>query len=147
MNIFSLAHFPTLLSLPPLLTSSSGKQPFNLTLSSQAAVLHYSPARDGPIESGWNVTYSDSPDATYARQTLGRGANAHRTSVSGASVALDWVGTAVVVYGRAAAGEVGYTIAVDGNAAPGAGAGVPPDVGSGVLAGLVGWRMGRTIWS
>jgi hypothetical protein len=47
----------------------------------------------GPINTGWNVTYTGN-DSAYALQTLGRGETSHRISLLGAYVELDWTGTA-----------------------------------------------------
>ncbi|KAL0574499.1 hypothetical protein V5O48_007474 [Marasmius crinis-equi] len=86
--------------------------PYNITISSQTASILYSPTREGSIDAGWNSTYSSgSKDTGYGRPQ-GLGTDYHRTTRSGASLELRWVGTAVYLYGNATAGS--YTITVDG---------------------------------
>ncbi|KAL0575304.1 hypothetical protein V5O48_006655 [Marasmius crinis-equi] len=86
--------------------------PYNITLSSQTASILYLPAREGPIDAGWNSTYSSgSIDTGYGRPQ-GLGTDYHRTTRSGASFEFRWTGTAVYLYGSATAGL--YSITVDG---------------------------------
>ncbi|KAL0575307.1 hypothetical protein V5O48_006658 [Marasmius crinis-equi] len=86
--------------------------PYNVTLSSQTASISYSPAREGSIDAGWNSTYSaGSRDTGYGRPQ-GLGTNYHRTTLTGASLEFEWIGTAVYLYGNATAGS--YSITVDG---------------------------------
>ena len=40
--------------------------------------------------------------------------SSHRTTLAGASVELDWIGTAIYLYGDASAGSLGYTVQFDG---------------------------------
>ena len=104
--------------------------PFNFTISDMSPIFHYYPSRDGPIDSSWNASFSGSPDSTWAPGTLGVGVrsflqrqhtfpdlfylktSAHRTTLPGASVRLDWLGTAIYLYGSASVGA--YTIELDG---------------------------------
>ncbi|ESK83854.1 hypothetical protein Moror_13492 [Moniliophthora roreri MCA 2997] len=84
--------------------------PYNVTISSQTASVLYSPDRDTTPDRGWNITYSHGATSTPYGPT-GVGADYHRTSVSGATMQLSWVGTALYLYGNAAPGS--YKIAVD----------------------------------
>ncbi|KAK7053008.1 hypothetical protein VNI00_004329 [Paramarasmius palmivorus] len=85
--------------------------PYNITVSSSAASLKYSPARDTRIEWGWNITYSDGVyNSPYGPQ--GIGSAIHRTTKSDSTIELNWVGTAVYLYGNAT--RFSYRITVDG---------------------------------
>ncbi|KAJ8090313.1 hypothetical protein PM082_018909 [Marasmius tenuissimus] len=87
--------------------------PYNITLSSQTATISYSPAREGPVNAGWNSTYSaGGRNGPNLPRPQGVGADYHRTSLAGASLELGWDGTAVYLYGKATAGS--YRISVDG---------------------------------
>ena len=104
---------------------------YNFTLLDTSSPFLYLPAQDGPIDTSWNASFSESDDSTWLPQTIGAGVSqnglqfhasfepiihqvsSHRTSLKGASVHLDWIGTAIYLYGRAAPG--GYTIRLDGN--------------------------------
>jgi len=87
--------------------------PYNITLSSQTATISYSPARDGAIDEGWNVSYNPGPLKTIQlERPVGVGINYHRTTFPGASLEFGWEGTAVYLYGNATAGS--YRISVDG---------------------------------
>jgi hypothetical protein len=84
--------------------------PYNITVSSSAASLKYSPARDTQIDWGWNITYSDGIySSPYGPQ--GIGSAIHRTTNPGSTIELNWVGTAVYLYGNAT--RVSYQITVD----------------------------------
>jgi glycosidase len=109
----------------------------NITVSSQSPTFQYSPARDGPINTGWNVTYTGNNDSAYALQTLGRGETSHRTSLLGAYVELDWTGTAVYVYGSAASNS-SYQLAVDGIPFP-----AVADLTQGFLGSILGLTYGE----
>ncbi|EEB90681.1 hypothetical protein MPER_11078 [Moniliophthora perniciosa FA553] len=86
--------------------------PYNVTISSQAASLDYFPARDTTIDAGWNVTYSDGiQNIRYGPQ--GKGTACRQTSLLGARITFNWVGTAVYLYGNATSGS--YKIRVDGS--------------------------------
>ncbi|KAK7471914.1 hypothetical protein VKT23_000016 [Stygiomarasmius scandens] len=86
--------------------------PYNITLSSQTAYgISYSPSRNGNISTGWNVSYSDGVRDMDYGNPVGVGVDQHRTSFAGATMELDWTGTAVYLYGSAEAGS--YTISVD----------------------------------
>jgi hypothetical protein len=97
----------------------SPPSPYNITVNSQSPNFQYQPQRDGPIDQGWNVTYSRSNDSTYYPGQLGMGYSSHRTSLPGAFVELDWSGTAVYVFGNALAASA-YNVTVDGALAEGA---------------------------
>ncbi|KAK4689925.1 hypothetical protein P7C73_g192, partial [Tremellales sp. Uapishka_1] len=117
----------SVLSLFLVLTSAS---PFNITLSDQSPAISYSPSRSGEATSTWNVTYSSTPWATYAEQTIGLGTSVHYTTAVGALASLSWEGTAVYVWGSSGAGVVNMT--VDG----------VYKSGSGIRDGLLGWATG-----
>jgi len=86
--------------------------PYNITLSSQTAYgISYSPSRNGNISTGWNVSYTDGVKDMDYGNPVGVGVDQHRTSFAGATMELDWTGTAVYLYGSAEAGS--YTISVD----------------------------------
>ncbi|KAK1220824.1 hypothetical protein PQX77_016395 [Marasmius sp. AFHP31] len=87
--------------------------PYNITLSSQTATISYSPAREGRVNAGWNSTYSaGGRSGPNLPRPQGVGADYHRTTLAGASLELEWDGTAVYLYGNASAGS--YRISVDG---------------------------------
>jgi len=93
---------------------SSHLTPYNFTISDQSPLFQYLPFRDGPIQTSWNVTYAYDQDSTWAPDTfIGAGPSSHRTQFVGASVQLDWVGTAVYLYGEGS--QDGYTIELDGS--------------------------------
>ncbi|KAF9262747.1 hypothetical protein L218DRAFT_380604 [Marasmius fiardii PR-910] len=84
--------------------------PYNISISSQTASIIYIPARDTSIDAGWNSTYSAGAKDTGYGRDQGLGADSHRTSRSGASLEFSWVGTAVYLYGNAAAGSYGISV-------------------------------------
>ncbi|KAL0063619.1 hypothetical protein AAF712_009478 [Marasmius tenuissimus] len=87
--------------------------PYNITLSSQTATIFYFPSREGPIETGWNTTYSSGGKEVGPGTLLeGIGVAYHRTTHPGATLEFEWVGTAVYLYGKANAGS--YNLSVDG---------------------------------
>lgn len=68
-------------------------------------ILRYSPNRDGPIKQGWNYTgdYQHTAHQISARQS----------SLQGAKVEVDWIGTGIQLYGDAQAGAA-YQFTIDG---------------------------------
>ncbi|KAL0580033.1 hypothetical protein V5O48_001967 [Marasmius crinis-equi] len=104
--------------------------PYNLTISSQAASLAYSPLRSlsNSTDDGWVLSYSGGlvADPNYWGRR-GIGADYHSTTRAGASVQISWVGTGIYFYGNASSGT--YNIKVDGQSIPGA------DVPNGGLLG------------
>lgn len=107
---------------------------YNLTVYDQSSTIVYSPFRDGPLDSGWRVYYSSSSDATYdethATENLSSGTSTHSTILEGANLKIDFMGTAVYLYGSGSAGA--YTTTLDGGDAED---GNPDD---GVLASYTG---------
>ncbi|PPR00557.1 hypothetical protein CVT26_009889 [Gymnopilus dilepis] len=87
--------------------------PYNITISDDSPTLTYSPYRDGPLTGGWNLTCSGSDDSTYSPQNFCVGSSSHRTSYTGASISLQFEGTAAYIYGTAPAGS--YVLQVDNN--------------------------------
>ncbi|KAF9262748.1 hypothetical protein L218DRAFT_845337, partial [Marasmius fiardii PR-910] len=85
--------------------------PLNVTISSQTGTIQYLPAREGPVENGWNTSYSDGAVDTGYGRAQGVGTDYHRTSYAGATMEFGWTGTAVYLYGNATAGS--YSITVD----------------------------------
>ncbi|TFY62940.1 hypothetical protein EVJ58_g3540 [Rhodofomes roseus] len=86
--------------------------PYNISLTDQSAIVRFFPHRDGTIDGSWNVTYSGSSFADWSYDhTLGAGTSSHRTTLAGAYVVIDWAGTAVWLYGTAAADS--YNVRID----------------------------------
>lgn len=89
---------------------------YNFTIPDRSPTIVYLPSRDGPLTSSWNVTYSNSPDSSYdtshTSTNLASGISSHRTSLVGATVEVDFKGTAVYLYGSAQAGS--YSTSLDG---------------------------------
>lgn len=106
--------------------------PYNVTISSQSAVVQYAPARDGALTAGWNVTYSSGTANTGFNAPQGVGTDSHQTTHDGATMQLSWVGTAVYLYGNATGAS--YSIDVDGSSIGSSEATVPQ-------GGLLGSRM------
>ncbi|KZT07455.1 uncharacterized protein LAESUDRAFT_772770 [Laetiporus sulphureus 93-53] len=89
---------------------------YNFSLTDQSPLLQYRPFRDGPLETSWNVSYSantnlawepgDYPDAFVSSYT---------TQLVGASVELEWTGTAIWFYGLA--DPAAYDVQLDGSSA------------------------------
>jgi len=104
--------------------------PFNVTLSSQCATIKYLPFRDGPISTGWNVSYSGTVDSTWSLQSFGSGTSVHRTTLAGATLQIDWLGTAIYLYGTSS--STSYTYTLDGVPTPAA-----PDSVGGLLASSI----------
>ncbi|THV01104.1 hypothetical protein K435DRAFT_854077 [Dendrothele bispora CBS 962.96] len=95
--------------------------PYNVTLSSQTACsIRYNPAPNLSANqtTGWKVSYTDGVrDLDYGND-VGVGVDLHQSSLENATMELDWVGTAVYLYGDANVGS--YTISVDdGEETPG----------------------------
>ena len=93
-------------------------KPYNISINSQSPNFQFRPQRDGPIDQGWNVTYTLSNESDWQLHLSGDGFSSHRTSLPGAFVELDWTGTAVYVYGSALSNSI-YNVTVDGAPANG----------------------------
>ncbi|KZT07460.1 uncharacterized protein LAESUDRAFT_651201 [Laetiporus sulphureus 93-53] len=70
---------------------------YNVSFTDLSPLCQYNPYRDGAIDSSWTITYPDGD----ARVSLPSFTNAYTTYLEGASVDIQWVGTAVWVYGQA----------------------------------------------
>src|SRR6266545_1373450 len=101
---------------------------YNLTIFDQSPVLQYYPRPGiGPIDTIWNVTCRFIPEAGelvsgvrllsalgMVSEIFSLKIGLHRTtSHPGASVSLDWIGTAIYLYGTADR-RGSYTIDLDG---------------------------------
>ncbi|CAL1694321.1 unnamed protein product [Somion occarium] len=74
--------------------------PYNFTISDTSSILSFTPYGDGNLTSGWQQYFSASGDGLHpACGDAGIGESKHYTAYNGASMALDFVGTAVYVYG------------------------------------------------
>ncbi|KAJ7068497.1 hypothetical protein C8F01DRAFT_1118339 [Mycena amicta] len=87
---------------------------FNLTVTDQSPVVLYSPEREGASTSGWTSNFSPEPsyDPTHTANNLASGVSSHTTTLSGASAQIDFVGTAISIYGQGTAGA--YSTTLDG---------------------------------
>ncbi|THV01098.1 hypothetical protein K435DRAFT_596432, partial [Dendrothele bispora CBS 962.96] len=88
--------------------------PYNITLSSQTACnMRYDPAPGSVVNqtTGWTIVYTDGVTDLGYGNDIGVGVDLHQTSLMNATMELDWVGTAVYLYGKADMGS--YTISVD----------------------------------
>ncbi|OSX56608.1 hypothetical protein POSPLADRAFT_1159710 [Postia placenta MAD-698-R-SB12] len=85
---------------------------YNFTFTDQSAYVIFLPYRDGPLDSQWNVSYSQSAqdDWSYSNN-LGKGISSHKTTLVGASVELSWTGTGVWIYGTG--DRAAYTVQID----------------------------------
>jgi hypothetical protein len=109
--------------------------PYNVTLTSQTPTLKYAPARDGLPSLGWNVTYSGTPIPN--KPYYGVGTSSHRTTLAGATLEVDFTGTAAYVLGSAPQGA--FTVTVDGaDPVPGS-----PDPAQNLLVGVKGLSYGE----
>jgi hypothetical protein len=88
-------------SLPHLVGKES-----NVTLSDMSPMLSWSPSASGPMDSTWNQTWTDASWADYTplwpivRMDDGRmPVSSHTTQYVGASVSLDFMGTAIYFFG------------------------------------------------
>ncbi|EEB90109.1 hypothetical protein MPER_11730 [Moniliophthora perniciosa FA553] len=107
--------------------------PYNITISSQSPAIQYSPPRttsDENIENGWNVTYAHGTIRIPFGPLGLSGGSFLQTTLSGAQLALDWVGTAAYIYGTATS-STAYTLWIDGTKTE------LPDFPKGDLLGLV----------
>jgi glycosidase len=114
----------------------SSPNPYNITISTQCANFQFQPQRDGPIDQGWNVTYSQSIDSNYTFNAQGQGESSHRTTLSGAYVELEWTGTAAYIYGNTTPNSV-YSITVNGQPSNGG-----PDLIQNLLGSATGLPYG-----
>ncbi|THU94103.1 hypothetical protein K435DRAFT_839979 [Dendrothele bispora CBS 962.96] len=88
--------------------------PYNITLSSQTACsIRYDPASGSAVNqtTGWMISYTDGVKDLGYGNGVGVGVDLHQTSLVNATMELDWIGTAVYLYGKADMGS--YTISID----------------------------------
>jgi len=70
------------------------------------------------MSTGWNVSYSGTVDSTWQHQSFGSGTSVHRTTLAGATLQIDWLGTAIYLYGTSPSNS--YTYTLDGVPTPAA---------------------------
>ncbi|PCH36709.1 hypothetical protein WOLCODRAFT_146375 [Wolfiporia cocos MD-104 SS10] len=94
--------------------------PLPLNLLECSLCINFFPYRDGPVDSQWNVSYSDSRFSDWSSNPFGVGMygheptmqkSSHNTTLIGAYALLEWAGTGVWFYGTMRNGE--YTIQID----------------------------------
>ncbi|KDR83229.1 hypothetical protein GALMADRAFT_152167 [Galerina marginata CBS 339.88] len=101
--------------------SPSFSSPYNITISNDSPTITYFPYRDGPAAGGWNLTCADSIDSAWIPQSFCAGLSSHRTTYIGASLLIEFEGTAAYLYGETSGsfvtqvdGQVnGYPLASD----------------------------------
>ena len=104
-----------LLSLLSSLSLATSLDPYNLSITDNSPTITYLPYRSGPSETGWNVTFSQSPLWLTTTDVIGEGTSQHYTTARSASASIGWVGTAAYVFGSAAAGSVSLMVDGTGN--------------------------------
>ncbi|KAF7355512.1 hypothetical protein MSAN_01468100 [Mycena sanguinolenta] len=86
---------------------------YNVTVTDQSPACVFQPEREAA--NGWVSSWTGSPDssydATHTQTNIAQGTSSHVTSTSGASVQINFVGTAVTLYGQGTAGA--YTTTID----------------------------------
>ncbi|KAJ7904752.1 hypothetical protein B0H14DRAFT_2664230 [Mycena olivaceomarginata] len=86
----------------------------NLTVTDQSPAFLYSPDREGVSASSWQSIWTGSADSSYdithTQNNIAQGTSSHVTSLAGASVQIDFVGSAVSVFGQGAAGAYSTTL-------------------------------------
>lgn len=132
-----LRSFPLFALLTALLLAATAAaatdytaQPYNITLTSASPLLAYSPNNTGSNgQTGWNVTYTDSPWSSPFSPTggggsggqgqpppslstapVGNGSSVHWTNASSASVSFQFYGTAFAILGRVYSGRTELNI-------------------------------------
>ncbi|KZT54632.1 hypothetical protein CALCODRAFT_519234 [Calocera cornea HHB12733] len=68
---------------------------YNISLGSQSPLFTYLPLRDAPEDSGWNASYTGTTHAQAYGGGAGVGTAYRETQVDGASIGLDFNGTAI----------------------------------------------------
>ncbi|KAF7328540.1 hypothetical protein MVEN_02541600 [Mycena venus] len=86
----------------------------NITVTDQSPSWIYNPSREGVASSSWQSSWTGSPDSNYdsTHQTtnVAAGTSSHFTTLAGAQVQIDFVGSAVSVYGQGTAGAYSTTL-------------------------------------
>ncbi|KAH8830401.1 hypothetical protein DL96DRAFT_1592735 [Flagelloscypha sp. PMI_526] len=88
---------------------------YEITLADVSPVLTYSPYRDiDNPGAGWKLVYSESPDssydATHKTDNEGKGTSLHMSTMTGATMSLDFYGSGITVYGSSSAGAFSTTV-------------------------------------
>ncbi|KAJ7639011.1 hypothetical protein FB45DRAFT_904484 [Roridomyces roridus] len=98
----------------------------NITVTDQSPAFTYSPDRESTEGASWQSAWTRVSDANYdsthTANNLASGVSSHVSSSNGASVKLDFVGTAITLYGAGSAGA--YSTTLDGDAVSGGGGSV-----------------------
>jgi len=88
---------------------------YNITIPDQSTSITYSPYRDGVDSAhGWKAMYSSSDESTYnpnSTENKAFGVSSHFTTLVGASFQIDFMGSAITLFGS---GLSSYTTALDG---------------------------------
>ncbi|KAJ6515657.1 hypothetical protein C8R45DRAFT_1086840 [Mycena sanguinolenta] len=86
---------------------------YNFTFTDQSPACVYLPDREAANAwvSSWTGSPDSSYDATHTQTNIAQGTSSHVTSTSGASVQINFVGSAVTLYGQGTAGA--YTTTMD----------------------------------
>lgn len=84
---------------------------WNFTIDDASPFLQYAPYADGPLSNGWQAWYSDAQNAfnpSCGEAAVGN--SEHITSLSGASISLQFYGNAIYLYGS---GNSSYQVSLD----------------------------------
>ncbi|KAJ6628884.1 hypothetical protein B0H10DRAFT_102655 [Mycena sp. CBHHK59/15] len=88
----------------------------NITVLDQSPAFIYTPDREGSSSSAWQSSWTGSPDSSYdskhVQPNIAQGSSSHFTSLAGATVQIQFMGTAVFIYGQGTAGA--YSTTLDG---------------------------------
>ncbi|KAJ7229701.1 hypothetical protein C8J57DRAFT_1370596 [Mycena rebaudengoi] len=86
----------------------------NITVTDQSPSWIYNPSREGVSSSSWQSSWTGSPDSNYdsthKTTNVAAGTSSHFTTLAGAQVQIDFVGSAVSVYGQGTAGAYSTTL-------------------------------------
>ncbi|KAF9268182.1 hypothetical protein L218DRAFT_1073523 [Marasmius fiardii PR-910] len=83
--------------------------PYNFSIPDSSPTFIYYPTREGgDLKSGWRSFYSNSPDSAFdstnPTENKASGISSHSTSMQGASLEINFLGTAIWIYGSGSAG-------------------------------------------
>ncbi|KAJ7490356.1 hypothetical protein B0H11DRAFT_1021411 [Mycena galericulata] len=91
----------------------------NISVTDQSPAWIYTPDREGISTSSWQSAWSGTPDSSYdpthTQNNIPQGISSHLTTLAGASVQINFIGTAITLYGQGTAGA--YTTTLDGGQA------------------------------
>ncbi|KAJ6568718.1 hypothetical protein B0H19DRAFT_1065528 [Mycena capillaripes] len=86
----------------------------NITVTDQSPSWIYNPSREGVSSSSWQSSWTGAPDSNYdsthKTTNVAAGASSHFTTLAGAQVQIDFVGSAVSLYGQGTAGAYSTTL-------------------------------------